>query len=153
MNFDRLNSWLSLIANVGVLLGIFLVAYELRQNSIQVRAQTRSNLAEDTVEHLWHQLEHQGVQNALRKVRDGEPLTADEGWLVGSVAHITLRRWENIYYQYRIGLYDESEFSGQASNWKRLLREEGMIRPYWEGLQSAYSPEFANYISSLIHNE
>ena len=92
MNLDRLNSWLSLTANVGVLLGIFLVAYELRQNSVEVRAQTRSTLAEGTVEHLWRQLEHKDVQRALRKVRIGEDLTDDEDWLLVNLALLTLRR-------------------------------------------------------------
>ena len=32
MNLDKLNNWLTLAANIGVLAGILLVAYEVRQN-------------------------------------------------------------------------------------------------------------------------
>ena len=32
MNLDRLNDWLTLLTNVGVLVGIFLLVIELRQN-------------------------------------------------------------------------------------------------------------------------
>ncbi len=32
MNLDKINDWLTLAANIGVLAGILLVAYEIRQN-------------------------------------------------------------------------------------------------------------------------
>jgi len=36
---DRLNRWITLGANVGILIGLILVVYEIRQNSALVRAQ------------------------------------------------------------------------------------------------------------------
>ena len=36
---DRVNSWLSLIASVGILAGLVLVAIELNQNTDQLRLQ------------------------------------------------------------------------------------------------------------------
>ena len=38
---DRLNQWMTLAANVGVLIGIIFLAYEIRQNTDAVHAQTR----------------------------------------------------------------------------------------------------------------
>jgi len=39
MNVDRLNRWITLGANIGILVGLVLVVYEIRQNSDLVRAQ------------------------------------------------------------------------------------------------------------------
>jgi len=39
MDMDRLNRWITLGANVGILIGLCLVGYEIRQNSALVRAQ------------------------------------------------------------------------------------------------------------------
>lgn len=39
MNTDRLNRWLALGANIGVLIGLLLLIYEMRQNSELMRAQ------------------------------------------------------------------------------------------------------------------
>jgi hypothetical protein len=39
MNPDRLNRWLALGANLGVLIGLILLVYEVRQNSDLMRAQ------------------------------------------------------------------------------------------------------------------
>jgi hypothetical protein len=41
MNGDRLNRWLSLLANIGVLAGLLLVAYEIRQSAGIATAQAR----------------------------------------------------------------------------------------------------------------
>jgi len=39
MDMERLNRWITLGANVGILVGLILVGYEIRQNSDLVRAQ------------------------------------------------------------------------------------------------------------------
>ena len=35
---DQLNRWVTLVANLGVLIGVFVVAYEIRQNTVQAQA-------------------------------------------------------------------------------------------------------------------
>ena len=39
MNFDRINQWLSLVANLGVVAGFVMVAFQLQQNTEAVRLQ------------------------------------------------------------------------------------------------------------------
>lgn len=46
MNLDELNQWLLLGANIGVLLGILFLAYEVRQNSAALRSGSRQGLLE-----------------------------------------------------------------------------------------------------------
>ena len=45
MDSNRLDRWLTLDANVGVLIGLGLVSYELVQNRELMRAQTRDQIA------------------------------------------------------------------------------------------------------------
>jgi hypothetical protein len=44
MNTDNLNKWLTLAANVGVLIGIFVLVFELRQNQAMLEQEQRMNL-------------------------------------------------------------------------------------------------------------
>lgn len=148
MKLDKLNAWLTLVANVGVLLGILLVAFELRQNSLVVAAQTRSDLAEGTVEFLWRQIEHDDLRGAILRASSGETLSDEDTWLLVRHAQAALRRWENIHYQYRVGLYEEQEFSAQIETWKGLVRGN-VIGPYWEILRNGYSPDFVEFIDEL----
>jgi hypothetical protein len=43
---DRLNSWLSLIANIGVIAGFIFLAYEIQQNTAQLRADASYSINE-----------------------------------------------------------------------------------------------------------
>ena len=38
--FERTNKWIALLTNVGVLFGIFVLIYEIRQNTISIENQT-----------------------------------------------------------------------------------------------------------------
>ncbi|NIM69819.1 MAG: hypothetical protein GTN86_04170 [Xanthomonadales bacterium] len=44
MNRENLNFWLSLIANIGVLGGLLFVGYEIRQNTVQLRAESSRSI-------------------------------------------------------------------------------------------------------------
>lgn len=49
MNFEKLNSWLTVLTNIAVVFGLLLVAYEIRQNEEVIDAevrQLRSSVAE-----------------------------------------------------------------------------------------------------------
>jgi len=46
MDRQNLNSWLSLIANIGVLGGLLFVGYEIRQNTVQLRAESSRSITE-----------------------------------------------------------------------------------------------------------
>jgi hypothetical protein len=45
MNQDRLDRWIGLGANVGVVLGLLLLIFQLHQNRSMMRAQTRNEMA------------------------------------------------------------------------------------------------------------
>jgi len=50
MNLDRLNQWLILVANVGVLVGIIFLSMEIRQNTLAIRGtaiQTAATLSRE----------------------------------------------------------------------------------------------------------
>jgi hypothetical protein len=46
MNRKNLNWWLSSITNVGVLFGLLFVGYEIRQNTVQLRAESSQAITE-----------------------------------------------------------------------------------------------------------
>ncbi len=46
MNRKNLNWWLSSITNVGVLFGLVFVGYEIRQNTVQLRAESSQSITE-----------------------------------------------------------------------------------------------------------
>ena len=46
MNRENLNWWMSLLTNIGVLCGLVFVGYEVRQNTVQLRAESSQSITE-----------------------------------------------------------------------------------------------------------
>ncbi len=46
MNLDKLNGWLSLLSHFGVVAGLIFLGYEIRQNTIQLRAEASYSMNE-----------------------------------------------------------------------------------------------------------
>jgi hypothetical protein len=113
MEADKVNRWLTLGANVGVLIGIMLLIVELDQNREMVRAQTRNDISQQLSNRLLVIGSDSQVANLKRRAETGEELTADEEhqYFLQFVAN--MHDWENIHYQYRHGTFDESEFDAE----------------------------------------
>ena len=46
MKLKKLNAWLTLVANFGVIAGLIFLGYEIRQNTTQLRAETWNSISE-----------------------------------------------------------------------------------------------------------
>ena len=57
MDSDRLNRWLTLIANVGVLVGLLLLVFEIRQNTDVMQAQMAQARADNRMEKYRDQID------------------------------------------------------------------------------------------------
>lgn len=58
---DKLNQWLTLVANFAVLLGIAFLAFEVQQNTDALHSQTRATLFAGVQEELWKNMEFPDV--------------------------------------------------------------------------------------------
>ena len=88
MNLDNLNKWLTLVANLGVLAGIFFLAYEIRQNTDSLQSQTRATLFAGAQEELWKNMEYPDV--TLNMLSTDHELSAEEkirldAWLTAAM--------------------------------------------------------------------
>ena len=150
MNQDRLARWLNLVANVGVLVGIVLVIVELDQNRDMMRAQTRHEMAMGTVDLMQTPASNQQLSELMYRAENGFELTPEDRFQFNMRTNALLRYWEDVHYQYRVGLYDEVEFSVQREAWRAaLLRSRGMLR-YWCDVRDLYSPQYAREMNALL---
>jgi hypothetical protein len=78
MDSDRLNHWLTLGANIGVLVGIILLIVELDQNREAVQAQTRANLSQWMVDCMSLVASNGELAGIRRRIDLGEEATEDE---------------------------------------------------------------------------
>ena len=150
MESDRLNRWLTLGANIGVLIGIILLLVELDQNRDMMRAQTRHQLAMGIVEMQTAIQGDQQLVNLIVRSGKGEELSDTEQSQVNYRHNALLRYWENVHYQYRHGLYDDVEFGKQKEAMKESFEHGQGLTKYWCRMRSLYSPEYAAEIDTLL---
>jgi hypothetical protein len=110
MESDKVNRWLRLSANIGVLIGIALLVVELHQNREMIRAQTRNDISEQISNRLLSVGTSLQVASVMRRANNDEELTPDERTQFAYYQFATIRDWENIHYQYRQGTFDKQEF-------------------------------------------
>ena len=79
-----------------------------------------------------------------------EQLTEDEQLQFRMRWNAILRYWEDVHYQFRLGLYDEVEYSKQKAAWKATFADSVGFVKYWSEVRSLYSPRFAAEIDGLL---
>ena len=150
MESDRLARWLTIGANLGVLIGLLLLITELAQNREMMRAQVRHELAMGIVDLLQEPAANDQLADVLRRGISGEELTPTEMFQFELRTNALFRYWEDVHYQYRIGLYDDTEFARQRAAWKASLERSRLAADYWCRVRELYSPEFASEMDGLL---
>jgi hypothetical protein len=150
MSKDRLIQSISLAANCVTILGLLLVIFQLRQNLTLMRAQVRHELASTIVDLLNSSANNSELASVIRRAGLGEQLTADEQFQFRLRSNAVLRYWEDVHYQYRLGLYDEVEYSRQKAAWKASFASSIGFVTYWGEVRTLYSPLFASEIDRLL---
>ena len=150
MDSDRLNRWLTLSANIGVLIGIVLLVVELDQNRDMMRAQTRNEIARATQDMLVSWAGNPELADIFVRANRGEELSPSEQYMVAIRNETVLRHIENLHYQYRQGLYDQSEFNSSTERFSQLLRHQPSLLGHWCATRTAFSTEFLEYFQSML---
>ncbi len=142
---------LQLLGNVGVVVGILLLVYELNQNRDLMEAQTRHEIAQSIVEQLGEIASNGDLADLTLRARCGRLESEVERERYFSHVNSRLRYWEDAHFQYRRGLYDEAEFSASREAWRAYI-QPGATQEAWNRMKLSFSSEFVREIDALIAN-
>jgi hypothetical protein len=148
MDSDRLNRWMTLAANLGVLAGIFLLLVELQQNTESVELQAAQSYVA-----LSHELDFRLVDDpslialllSSPAERTPEETLRMDRWYFGA-----LRTWENGYYLHSRGVLDDELWSGQKVFMGDMLRRDDGLRDYYQTNRKYFSESFIAYLDRLL---
>lgn len=144
---DKVNQWMTLAANVGVIVGIIFLAYEIRQNTDAVHAQTREAIL------AAGQAELQAVRsdpNLIDSIVREGPLTVDEQvklytWLVSA-----LKVREFSWLQRESGVIDDAQWKSELAVTQAILQAP-RVRTWWDRVgHKTVSEEFREFVDSEI---
>ena len=149
-SFLKISSLISLAANVVTVVGLVIVVVQLYENQRMMRAQTRHELASTIVTILSDTANNPQLASVIYRGSKGLPLTPVEQFQFEFRSNALLRYWEDVHYQFRMGLYDEEEFDRHRDAWAATIRQSKGFVGYWCRVRQLYSPAFANEMNALL---
>ena len=155
MNVDSVNRWLTLSANIGVVIGLILLVFELEQNRDLVRAQIHQERSNAWVANRFARADSEFMLPALQKFYDAgspdnldamENLTPVERQRMIDVISAFSGDYDNLFYQYQHGYLDEEFYRAQIEPSIR-----GMV-PWWKKYEMGGRPSFEKEIERIVNS-
>ena len=154
VNADRLNRWLTLGANIGILAGLILVAVQIQQNSQLVRMQlvNDGNLASNE---LWAPAAGENPSQALAKaIENPEELTFTEFFEIDAYLFSNINLLYRNYELAQEGIFDESEWQAGVEALAPYFLANKFGRIWWrEEASLFFSPEFSAFVDKQLEDE
>lgn len=138
------------ISTIAVLLGLFFVGFEIRQNTNAVKGATIQALAEMSQENSFLGIENPDLRTAYRIVREFGPdsLTIDQLDLLGWFTTSSLRVMENRWRQSQLGTLDDFNTAAAGDPFWRSI----WFRGWWarNGVQVYGGTRFFDFVESEL---
>ncbi len=147
---DTLNKWLMFIANVGVLIGIGFVAYELHQNTTATQLETTSNFQNAFAEVELMIASNPEFADLLTKGRNGEPLTDPEFVRLQAFYRTVLRAWQTNVTQHEAGGLSAEAFAGTKELMRQTFNQDVSLLNHWKRNRPQFTPAFNALVESLV---
>ena len=151
MNTEKLNRWLTLGANIGVLFGIVFLGVELRQNNDALQAQTREESYDQIMEFAEQIMGNPALASAISKVEKNEQLDGTEELLLRAMALRTFRQLEWQFLEDQAG---RLESPLPLKIYRKGFRSRGIFRcplgKYWVEMKEFCAPDFVKFVEENI---
>ncbi len=146
MNYAKLNSWLSLLANLGVIAGIVFLGMEIEQNNKLLRAESTFNMLQNRQSLRTQVFEDPEIAELMVKGQNGELLSDVDQYRLTNRVEGTIIGWEWEYRQFLEGNIEEIPFPA----WRILLNSPLYQHVAWRSVEGKLSAEFLQFLNENI---
>ncbi len=150
MNAEKINMWLSLGANFGVVIGLVLLFFEISQNTELMRAQINQSRTDTAVS------EQQAVYNSdylpalIATAARGEQLSDEEMIRYSSYFRGFNRNMDNQLWQYNQGFLGENIPRSIKSGALSVVAGNNQALELWERQKHSYTDEYVTFVEEAI---
>jgi hypothetical protein len=148
MNTQSIKHNIEIIANVGVLLGIILLAYEVNQNNELLSNQARYNLVQNRTFEVNRVVENKEIAEILFNARSGQLITELDRFRVTNFHINSLINWEWDYEQFKTGYITRDNLPLQA--WISALQNNPIFVEFWPRLKTRFTPDFVAFMEENV---
>ena len=151
MTFEIIIIVLQTVGPFTVLVTVYFLVTELREQNRVARANARQNIADSHQKLTLAGLEKDLVKIKI-KLRNGEELTQEEDAMY--LTHFTaiVRATQSQHYQYSIGMLDEEEWAAMLSSFKTLFKDPKNLE-IWTWIAPTFPKKFIKLVEQQIQND
>lgn len=128
---DNINRWFTLLANLGVVVGLIALAAELDQSNRIASREAREANADTMFEVARMAISSPELTNLFVKMRDPQASLNDiEAEQARHIAAIYISSWGRLLVQYSTGLLPESSLEFGLSGMRHVIAEYPQLHPF-----------------------
>lgn len=151
MDRNRLNEWLSIATNIAVVVGIIILAIEIRQNSVALRSNVLQSVStESNPLNLAIATDASVRETWVQGLREPDSLTESQKLQLNATLHVWFNNAQNWYYQMRSGVLDEAIADGHWTTMATMHSSFPGFRNYWETRGYSYTPDFQDFVENEV---
>jgi len=139
---------IGIVANVGVIAGLAILIYELRQNTLVTELLAAESTLTSATEQNRLIIENPEIAELLAEL-PGVEGTADELRLRNMFA-ARLRRWAHAHYQFSRSALDPELWAGVERDNVGMIQRIAFYRDLWLEQADEYRSEFRQYVESIL---
>ena len=149
-NSERINSWVSLLANIGILLGLVLVAVELNQNTKQLALELEWQVNQKMFENNRDLMGDNPTPIYAKSVLRPQDLTYEEFQVAVALIINFLNVWEDRYYLYEKGLSSDQDWKDYVDSDIGFTLGNQFAQQVWRTSKSMFEPELVEYVDEKL---
>jgi len=149
MDFDKLNQWMTLLANLCVIAGIAILVFELRQNNDLLESEARANIDEIRVSQQRMIVENTGgIADLIFRARNGESLSDAEQLRLIAYRSMLIHSFESVYQEINEGPLLESDIP--YTQWAGVFFATPGLQDHFNGLRPTLDPGFVKFVDQKV---
>lgn len=157
MDFGKLNSWLQVSANIGIVLGLLLVGVQLKQNTDLARIQMLNEETQRVVNYELEVVGERGAEVWAKSIQDPENLTLDEVRIMEALLWSFTENLHGTYRLAQLGLLEERDWRARVESEVPFYLSDRYSRAWWENFagspSSSVPEEFRLAIQAVIASD
>ncbi len=146
---DKLNKWLNLFANLGVMAGLVFLAIEINQNTQATIAAASENITSQSLDYFSIGIDSQVLARGLYKQSVGEELDEFEKHQIWWHQYFNFRVFESAYLQYRRGFYEQTEWDRYRRIIRNRLTNDPFAMQMWVESSEKWTSVFASEVNKI----
>ena len=142
-----------LVGIAAIVASLFMVAYELRQNTIASQQEAAATYAASTRDLDLFVAGNPEFSSIVQKVVNGQEISSEERFRLRIFYRSVLRTWQDTHYQYLSGTLNKDIWDAEFKFMQDIFESDPGFADYWKVGAAFFTDEFRSLIEQMLEDK